>query len=56
MSPAWMNAFGDGQPLKPQPANAGTHTATNAADKVEPTTPRQYMDHSVDFRYAGLSP
>jgi hypothetical protein len=51
-----MKALGDGGPLKPQPANAGTHTAINAADKVEPTTPRQYMDCFVDFRYAGRWP
>jgi hypothetical protein len=43
MFPVWMKAFGDGEPLKPQPANADEQIAANAADKVVPATPRRDM-------------
>ncbi|ESQ14306.1 MAG: hypothetical protein N838_12065 [Thiohalocapsa sp. PB-PSB1] len=55
MFSVWMKAFGDGEPLKPHPANADDQTATNAANMVDPTILRQYMDRSIDFRYAGPS-
>jgi hypothetical protein len=45
-----MKAFGDGEPLKPQPAKAGEQTVANATDKVLPTTPRRDICYSADFR------
>ena len=53
MFPAWMKAFGDGGPLKLQPAHAGEQTASNAADKIAPRIPWRTICNSVDFRYEG---
>jgi hypothetical protein len=50
MFPLWMNAMGDGGPLKPQPAKADVERAISAASKDASGTPRRNMCHSPDLR------
>ena len=54
MLPVWMKAFGDGPPLKLQPAKAGEQTATNAAHhKVVPPNDRRDMCNFLDLQHDG---